>query len=397
MGRQEGGPHHRVPFVAAILLIAVASGCDQLAKKDADREATDVPNPAVTKVIVQGQLQPSGGVLAVMAAPGDRVGKVLVSEGTKIRRGQILLELESLQAREIELSVAEIKLAEGKKMALAQKALAQAELEVANKKLLQAEAELERARDRLALAEQPGGSLDLLRQAAELAEDKLNRLRQASNDPGTRRLVSESTLNEEGLRVNEALAQYESQRAAAHDLIASSDLAVGVVEEEIKAAQQEIESTAAMAAVDSLERQVDLLRLRVETSRLISPIDGVVLECKAMVGGATTTMPLMHIADTSSMICEAEVNVADLPRIQMGQSATVSSAALKRDVSAKVDAIGRMIAPPNLANPFPMATVDRHSASVTLVIDAGDVEVAAALIGLQVEATIHVAASGDAT
>ncbi|MCM2369142.1 HlyD family efflux transporter periplasmic adaptor subunit [Aporhodopirellula aestuarii] len=371
-------------------------GCDGRLSKfgsDPKREATEIANArqkaeSQAQVVAQGQLQPLGGVLSVMAPPGDRVARVAVSEGETVAKGDLLVELESLRAKTIELDVAEMKLAEGKARLEAEEAAANARLRVAQMKLEQAQTQLEQSREKLRIAEGPGGSLDLLRRAAELGERKLDRLRTASDNPNMQRLVSENKLEEESLKISETRAQYEAARVDARNAIETAELAVEAAKQDIVAAEKSIAAARASASLGSLEKQIQLLRLNIETAKLISPTAGRILKLDTMTGQATTTMPLLHMADTSQMVCIAEVNVADLRRIEVGQTAEITSPGLSDKLTGTVRRINQMIASPTMPSPFPMEPVDRHTAEVTIQIAPKDNAAAAERIHMQVEITI---------
>ncbi len=366
-------------------------GCDSGIVDIFDKQpvANLVPVPAAPPhIVAQGQLEPERGVLAVMAPPGDRVAKIAVAEGDPVSPGELLVELESLRAKEIELDVAQTRLAEGHERMEAEKAAANARMDVAQSKLKQAETQLKQSRSKLEVAESSGGSLDLLRRAAELGDRKLDRLRSATEDPSTMRLVSDNKLEEESLRISETRAQYETARRDANDAIESAELAVQAAKQEIVAAEKSIAAAEASGSLASLEKQIELLQLNIETANLTSPTAGRILSINTMVGQATTTMPLMHLADTSKMICIAEVNVADLGTVKIGQRAEIHSPGLARTLHGTVTRVQQMITMPTMPSPLPMAPVDRHTAEVNITISPEDTEAAAARIRMQVDVKI---------
>lgn len=376
----------------AIWIVTATIGCDgrmsSLFQPSRDRQASGVGDKGMPFVGAQGQLAPQDGVLAVMAPPGDRVAKLAVAVGDSVSVGDLLVELESLQAKRIELGVAETKLEEGRARLQAEQVSATAQLQVAQAKLKQAQIQVEHSRGKLKIAESPGGSLDLLRRAAELGQRKLDQLRSASNDPKTSRLVSENKLDEESLRISESRAQYEGAKVDAQDAIETAELSVAGAEQEIIAAEKAMLAAKAAGSLASLEKQIELLRLNVKTAQLTSPTAGTILSIDTMPGQATSTMPLMHLADTNKMVCIAEINVADLGRVQRGQAAEIESPGLARTLHGTVRRIESMIAAPAMPSPFPMAPVDRYTAKAIIEIDSQDTAAAAERIEMQVEVSI---------
>lgn len=387
------------PVAVLVLLTAIPAGCNRdgsgpwsnPAKPTSQRDRQDdsQPRPRGERVVAQGTLQPRGGVLSVMAPPGDRVLSVAVTEGQEVAAGDLLVELESRRVRLVELEVAQTKLAEARARLNAEKAAAQAKLQVARTRLAQAESQLLQSKNKLAIAEGEGGSIDLLRRAAELGQRKLDRLRSAANDPTTTRLVSDNKLEEESLRISETRAQFETALSDANDALKSGELNVQAAKQEIVAAERAIEAAEAGGALGALNKQIELLELSLETTRLTSPTDARILSVETMPGQATTTMPLLHLADTSDMTCVAEVNVADLQRIQPGQTVSMTSPGLSKPLSGMVERVHQMIVAPALPNPFPMAPVDRFTAEVTIAISPEFAAAAAERISLQVEVTIQ--------
>lgn len=388
-----------LPVAVLVLFMALSVGCNrdgagswlnpknEVSQSDATENVSS--RPVSGRVVAQGILRPLGGVLSVMAPPGDRVQSVAVQEGQEVSAGDLLIELESRRARLVELDVAQTKLAEGKARLKAEKAAAEAKLQVARTRLAQAESQLLQSQNKLAIAEGEGGSLDLLRRAAELGQRKLDRLRSAANDPSTTRLVSDNKLEEESLRISETRAQFETALSDANDALTSGELSVQAAKQEIIAAERTIEAAEAGGALGALEKQIELLELSLATTRLTSPTDARILSVDAMPGQATTTMPLLHLANTSEMTCVAEVNVADLERIHAGQTVRMTSPGLSEPLTGLVKRVHQMIVAPALPNPFPMAPVDRFTAEVTIAISPESAAAAAERISLQVEVTIE--------
>lgn len=408
VGRRRGAKQNVLSIgcwaAFAVSSLGMLIGCDGLPLFSDDpglrvastQEASTSPgeSPLVSeqrpgRIVAQGTLRPRAGVLPVMAPPGDRVIRIAVEEGDTIEPGDLLVELESGRAKRIELDVAQAKLAEGKDRVAAERAAAEARLQVARTKLRQSEAKLQQSRKKLQTAEGKGGELELLQRAADLAQKRLDRLRAAADDPSTRRLVSDDQLEEESLKIEESRAGYESAKVEANDAIEAGRLAVEAAKQEIIAAERAIEAAEASGATGSLEKQIEFFKLSVETASLRSPIAGRVLSIDSMVGQATTAMPLMHLADTTTMICVAEINVADLNRVAIGQTAEITSPGLVRPLAGTVQRIHPMIATPDLANPFPMAPVDRYTGEVTIAIAPDFVSLAAERIAMQVEVVIQ--------
>nr|WP_255713054.1 ABC exporter membrane fusion protein [Rhodopirellula sp. JC740] len=387
------GKRRRAAFCFGGLFFATA-GCDLTGVNRPD-QSVDPSQPtqtvALQRVMALGTLEPRGGVLSVMAAPGDRVARILVEPGQEVSAGTVLMELESLPARQLELNIAQTKLDEAKRRIAAERAAGEAKLQVAKSSLEQAENKLADAKEQFKESKADGGELNLLKQAAELGQRRLRQLEAASRDPSRQRLVSENSLDAEALKVSEAQARYESALRNAEKAIDDGRFAVDSAQQEIRATELSLIAAEQSASLESLKQQIELLKLNVATSRLVAPTKGRVLQIDATIGTATGVAPLMHMANTSEMVCVAEVNVADLGRIQEGQTAVIRSPALKETIEGTVSRIHSLIAAPTLASPYPMAAVDRYSADVVIAINEEDAQRASRFIELQVDVEIDAA------
>lgn len=339
-------------------------------------------------VVAQGTLEPARGVLPVMGPVGDRLVELSVSEGDTVEAGEELGRVRSLEVRSQELRVARTQLEEARGRTESERRVSEAKLEVARVELSKAELQLKQAEERFDRSEADGGRLDLLREAVELAENRLEQLREASRDSGAGRLVRSSDVNQQELEVRQARASWEAARQEAVEGIESGKLSVEAAGMELKAAELTAEAGQSATPLESLEQKVELLELQLEAIRLVSPIDGKVLSVDVTPGESLSTRPIAHVADTSEMVCRAEVNVADLGRISVGREARVSSPALSRPLSGTVRSISRMVGAPKLPSPSPMARVDWRSAEVVIEIRGEDVPLAAELVRLQVDVAI---------
>ncbi len=366
------------------LAAALMLGCDS--RRVGNGAVAAVPPTSTSRqVVCQGVLQPATGLLAIHAPPGDRVAKIAVREGQQVDQGDVLLSLQSRTARDLEVQIAVTKLRQAEQQVQAQVAAGEATIRVAKLRMQQASQQLARAKSRLADAESPGGRLDVLRQAAELAGEKLQRLRSASSAGGPR-IASDATLAEEQLRVTNAGLEYQAAVDAAEDAVQDAQRSLESAEAEITAAEAQLAATAAANPAEALGRGVELAQLQLNETEPVAPGPATVLEILTRPGAATTGMPLMRLADVSSMVVIAEVNAADLPLIGPGSTATVHSEAIAEPLEGVVTWVSPIIAAPALPSPVPTAPVDRFTGEVR--IELANAATAGRLVGLQVEVRI---------
>ncbi len=89
------------------------------------------------------------------------------------------------------------------------------------------------------------------------------------------------------------------------------------------------------------------------------------------------------------MMCVAEVYEADVAEIQTGDTATLRSAGLKRELSGKVARIDRLVGVPQMRSPDPLARTDFRAVRVWIEIDSNDAAIAAERVRLQADVTIR--------
>lgn len=358
--QQNAQPVHRLPAVAAL----------------------DAPDGGA--IVAQGQLRPAAGLIRVMAPPGDRVAKINVEVGDTVEAGQPLVELASLAVRTAELAVAEAQLQEAQQRVEAETAAAEARVDAARIKLQTAESQLQLARAQQA-------DLGLLDRSVELAERRLEQLRSAASNRQASAVVNQSTIDEQELRLRQAQSERDRARQEAQSAVESAELAVQAATKELQNAQAAVVSASAAVPVESSRQQIELLKIQIDEAQLPAPIDGTVVSVDTSQGAPTGTQPLLRLADTSRMICEAEVDVAELPRLRIGARAKMVSPALRQPLSGTVSQVAKVVGSPILADPDPLARVDWRSVPVRIDIDSDDVARAAELIHLQVDVAIEAA------
>jgi len=73
-------------------------------------------------------------------------------------------------------------------------------------------------------------------------------------------------------------------------------------EKEIHANELAIASAKAALGTQTMDKQIELLKLQVQSIKLISPINAIVLSIDTRPGEPTSIAPVMRLADTSQMI-----------------------------------------------------------------------------------------------
>lgn len=244
-------------------------------------------------VTASGEVKPRNYINIGSNAQGPaRITDILVKEGDRVRRGQALAKLESVQP-EADVAAQRATVTSTQ----AESAAAEASLKAQDSNLRTLEASIERSRADLTRAK-----LDFDRSERLLKEGLVSR-----QDFDTRRAAvqsGEATLRESEARLAQAKAQIEQFRAS------------------LSAAQRRITVSEA-----NLRRATDVLNRTQSTS----PIDGVVTNLPVRVG--ETVVPgiqnssaslIMTIADMSIITAEVKVDETDIVNVKLDQLADVT-------------------------------------------------------------------------
>ena len=110
------------------------------------------------------------------------------------------------------------------------------------------------------------------------------------------------------------------------------------------------------------------------------------------------TQPLLQVADLSNLVCNAEVEVADVPLLQDKRKAVISGRAFhEKHLEGKIERVRNLVGSAKLRPIDPRQNVDRSVTTVVIGIDAKEAreslggtakDAATALMGLQVEVEI---------
>ena len=169
-------------------------------------------------------------------------------------------------------------------------------------------------------------------------------------------------------------------------------------EEETETALGRAEATAssctaarAMARVSEAEIEVAKARVAVaqaelERAYIKAPVNGRILDVLAKPGEFVGAEGLLELGRVDKMYAVAEVYETDILRVKVGQSATVSSSALPRALTGKVEFIRHKVQKQDVTGTDPAAGKDARIIEVEILLD--DAEPAASLTHLQVQIII---------
>lgn len=320
-----------------------------------------VPSPervaamTVGDVVALGRLQPAGGIVSVALPQGAgdaRIDEILVAEGDIVAKGDVLAVLDSLALYESALTSAESTLA------IRRAALAQVKVQVAA-----TEAELH--------AQTRGAAATLAAAERELA--RISSL-------FSRGATTQANLDDAARAVDVARADLDRLRASLTRYRPGLDglpVDIGV-------------ATADLAAAEATARQA---RRDLDRASVLAPRDSTIIEVAARAGERPPADGLLRMGDTARMEAELEVFEVMVPRVAVGQPATLVSGVLGDDpLTGTVSRISTLVGRQSVTADDPAANTDARVLRVTVALDEASSARAAAFVNLEVVARIAVAA-----
>ena len=386
-----GGNRSRIAWTPAVLALAAGSALGAAAMYFGgagllgDRTPTPGgtrPLPEKTRVSALGRLEPSKGVVAVYGPPGDRIEKLLVSQGEKVTTDTVLVELASRKDRNLERELVQTQLAEARAQRGAIERAGQAKIAAIDAEIVQIQSGREsdlKAQD---------ARVNVLELQAKRTNDNWMRLKSL-----TKTTVPAQDLENAELAMKQAEAEVTGAKALRTKTATGYEQSEAVAQAKRRAASAELEEAIKRVPVASLEDNLKLADRRLELTRIKAPVAGTVLRLIGHEGDATGTQPILQIADTDHLVVVAEVYETDIQQLDawLGKGsvfATITSRAIPGQPlvgELKRDHIARMIAKNQLFSLNPREDVDRRVVEVRVPLQADGVERASSLIGLEVQ------------
>ena len=264
--------------------------------------------PLSGQVLAQGRLQPAKGILRLAAIPGDRVEQILVQAGQSVQKLQPLLVLQSQKMRALELEAAGLRLEEARALRQAKQQEADLAVDAAGLKKQSAIQMLDQAESQLVMANRSGEQLNSLTR-------QISSLQSLRESPLTRAAIGTIELESKKNELTRMTSVSEQSILAAKQAIELTALQVTQSEKAVAAAKEARKLVEQSTPIASLEKQIEILKMQLEQSNVVSPIDGFVVSVNIEVGERTAQLPMLELADLSEMVCVAEVHESDVASI----------------------------------------------------------------------------------
>lgn len=347
--------------------------------------ATD-NRPVIKAVTALGRIEPQGEVIQVSVsqmAGSNRVAQLLVKEGDRLKKGQVIAILDSSDRRlaalnqaKQQVKVAESHLAQIKAGAKqgeidAQKAII-SELEA----LLRQESAARTATVKRLKAEVKNAELEYQRYQTLQIEGAVS-----TSIRDNKRLTLETAQANLGEAIANQSQTSETLREKLRQAKATLSKIAEVRPTDVQAAAAEIENT--KASVQAAEADLDLAYVR-------SPKDGQILKIHTWSGEIVSDKGIIEIGETNQMYVVAEVYENDINRVKLGQNATITQLNLPGELKGTVNHIGLLIAKKDVLNTDPAADIDARVVEVKIKLDAESSKRVTGLTNSKVKIAINI-------
>ena len=308
-------------FSSILLLAVTGGGCEKRDPVLHSRGTAEGQRSAVTAL---GRVTPGRAAISIAAPPETRLSKLEVSDGKKVKAGDVLAYLDTYPLRIAERDAAQVALDESRERLETETAYAEAVLN------------------------QSSQAVRLLELALEHEQAELRRIESLG------KLVTKQSLDDRKFIV----ASREAELAKAHA--------------ERHAAEAALARTNSLVAVKSAEARLKTAGAQLELSIIRAPIDGEVLKVFTYPGERIGNAPILKMGNTADMHVIAEVHETDIGAVRVGQRATITSEALAEPLHGVVEEIGALISKNDVLDIDPRADQDTRVVEVRVKLDKAE-------------------------
>lgn len=376
-------------LVIAAIFLALASISSSIyvlsSSKTNEKVTLAAEKPPIMKAVTAlGRIEPEGEVIQVSASQmggSNRVGQILVKEGDRLKKGQIIAILDSSDRHLAALNQAkqQVKIAESR-LAQVKAGAKQGEIDAQKATISELQALLRQ--------ESAAKNANVRRLEAEVKNAKIEYLRyQSLQEEGavsiSIRDTKKLTLETAEASLKEAIANQNQTSETLREKLRQAKATLNRIAEirptDVQTAQAEIENY--KAAVETVQADVELTYVR-------SPQDGQVLKIHTFTGEIIGNQGIVEIGETKQMYVVAEVYETDINSVKIGQLATINQLNLPGELTGEVDYIGLLIDKKDVLNTDPAAEIDARVVEVKIRLDNESSQRVAGLTNSQVRVAI---------
>ena len=377
--------------------------------------------PVVKKVAALGRLEPLGEIInlsAPLSLDGDRVVKLLVKEGDKVKTGNVIAILDSqkrlqdavLQAKE-QVRIAQVKLAQVKAGAKAgeieaQKAtIARLQTERSNQITAQlatigrleveknTEVTAQLATTARLKAEVDNANTEYKRYAKLFDQGaisisfrdskrlNLQTVQQQFNEAQANLNRIQSSRQQELL---EAQANLNRIQSSGSEQIREAEATLSQISE-----IRPVDIQAALIEIDNAKATVKQAQTNLEQAYIRAPIPGQILKIHTQEGEKIADEGIAELGQTQQMMVVAEVYQTDINKVKLGQKVIITGQAFSDKLQGEVSQIGLQINRQNVFSNEPGENLDRRVIDVKIRLNPEDSKRVSGLTNLQVQTEIQ--------
>lgn len=362
------------------------------------------PTQIMEAVSALGRLEPQGEVIQLAPSPdmgGSKLEKLLVKEGDKVYKGQVLAILDNLSPRQAAVNRAE------KEVQVAQSQLAVIEAGAKTGEIEAQKAEIERLQTNLTginrtyqttleqlqtelNGEKQEQTATIERLKAELgdAERDYQRYQKLAQEG----VISEADLDSRSLKLSQAREKLSEAQAKLDKTIAllnkrmitedsNFNTQKNVLEKQILEAKANLSRIVEVRTVDVQKAKAEIERTQaslkeaktdLEESYVKSPINGTVLKINAYQGEQIdSNQGILELGKTEQMMAIAEVYESDINGVKVGQKAIIRSEnkTFTGELKGTVQQIGLQVGKKDVLSTDPAADIDVRVIEVKILLD----------------------------
>ena len=357
--------------------------------RQADTTTAETPTPVMTQittVTALGRLEPRGEIIQVSvssAAQGNQIEELVVKQGDKINKGDIIAILDSRDRNEASLNQAREQVA----VAQANLALVKAGAKTGEIQAQQAAiARIEAETSNNIIAQQAMVSrMSAELRNAELEYQRYNTLYQDGAVSASEKDSRYLTLATAKEQLAEAKANLNRIESSQQKQIAEAKATLDKIAE-----VRPVDIAVAEAEVRQAEAAVQIAQADLDRAYIKSPQTGTVIKILTRPGEVVSSNEgIVRIGQIDEMYAIAEVYQSDINKVKLGQTVTVTSSAISDKLTGKVDRIGLEVERQEVVNTDPTANIDAKVVEVKVKLDRESSNKVAGLTNLLVNVQIN--------
>ncbi len=340
--------------------------------------------PVAPKITALGRLEPEAEVIklsAPLALDGDRLTKLLVQEGDRVKAGQVIAILDSRDSLQntVQQAQEQVKVFQAK-LAQVQAGAKLGEIQAQREQISRLKAEL--------IGEIKSQNAAIARLQAEVnnAHSEYNRHQQLYQEGA----IAISTLDSKRLALE--TAQEQLKEAQATQDRTNSTLKAQLAEAKANLDRiseiRPVDVNAAHTEVDSAIAALNKAKTDLAQAYVRAPIDSQILKIQTRPGGKIGDSGIVELAQTDSMIVIAEIYQSDIAKVKVGQSAEITGQAFEGIVRGKVVQVGLQVSRQDVFSDQPGENLDRRVIEVKIRLNREDSKRVSGLTNLQVQTAI---------